>query len=155
LLDADSLMAEQDYHREKLRRHNRALLGSGVVSGLAVRVEAPPDATGGRVVVEPGYAIDPAGEEISVPCRVTLAPPARGEIAFVTLRFWERPCSPLPVVAGEMVAPARIEEACIIGITDAPPSPPAIPVARLLRVGDRWRVDPGFDAPRARAGETR
>jgi hypothetical protein len=152
LLDADALTTEQNYHREKLRRHNRALLGSGVVSGLDVRVEAAPDATGERVVVEPGYAIDPNGEEIPVPCSVALTPPAQGEIAFVTLRFWERPCSPVSVVADEKVAPAMIEEACVIGITDAPPPPPAIPIARLLRVGDRWRVDPGFAAPHARGG---
>ncbi|HEY6147741.1 MAG TPA: hypothetical protein VIZ69_08575, partial [Thermoanaerobaculia bacterium] len=33
LLDAATLTAEQDYQRERVRRHNRALVGSGVVSG--------------------------------------------------------------------------------------------------------------------------
>src|SRR2546430_2750976 len=34
LLDSATLQAEQDYHREKLRRHNRTLHGFGTVNGL-------------------------------------------------------------------------------------------------------------------------
>ena len=42
LLDAATLQAEQDYHRDKLRRHNRILHGFGIVSGLGVYVEPRP-----------------------------------------------------------------------------------------------------------------
>ena len=42
LLDAATLQGEQDYHRDKLRRHNRILHGFGIVSGLGVYVEPRP-----------------------------------------------------------------------------------------------------------------
>jgi len=37
LLTAEDFRAEQEYHREKSRRHNRRLHGSGVASGLGRR----------------------------------------------------------------------------------------------------------------------
>jgi hypothetical protein len=37
-LSADDLAAEQEYLREKRKLHNRFLCGSGVVSGLEVKV---------------------------------------------------------------------------------------------------------------------
>ena len=137
LLDAGTLTAEQEYQREKLRRHNRALLGFGIVTGLSVRVE--PDASGGKVVVDPGYAIDPRGEEISVPCSVAMELAASGESAFVTARFWERPCD----------EPTRIEEACVLAIVAAAVSP-AIALARLVRPGGVWQMDPTFAPARVR-----
>jgi hypothetical protein len=147
LLDAATLEAEQEYHREKLRRHNRALLGYGVVSGLSVRVES--DSGTGRIVVEPGYAIDRRGEEICVCGRVAFAAPANGDNAFVTLRYWER----VSLDAGRTpLGPVSIEEACVIAIG---PSilPPAIALARLVRSEGRWQVDPAFAPPRARRPE--
>ena len=50
LLSAGDLQAEQDYVRDRLRRHNRWPHGWGVVGGLAVSV--------GRegIVVKPGLA---------------------------------------------------------------------------------------------------
>jgi hypothetical protein len=64
LLTADDLCAEQDYFREKLRRHNRYLHGWGVVCGC--EVEPAGGAKGTRVRVCPGYAISPAGDEICI-----------------------------------------------------------------------------------------
>jgi hypothetical protein len=63
LLSAENLAAEQDYFREKARRHNRMLHGWGIVDGLGVEA-GPGD---GELTVEPGYALDPYGEEIVVP----------------------------------------------------------------------------------------
>jgi len=147
LLDADTLVAEQDYHREKLRRHNRGLHGYGVVTGLAVRIEST-NSGESRVVVEPGYAIDPTGEEICVPRAVTLTPQGLGDSAVVTLRFWERVCPSLPT-AGDASAgiSSVVEEACVIGLSPAVVSP-AFPLARLLSSEGRWRVDPLFVTPR-------
>jgi len=147
LIDAGTLAAEQDYHREKLRRHNRGLHGYGVVTGLAVRIEFT-DSAESRVVVEPGYAIDPSGEEICVPRAVTLTPQGLGDSAVVTLRFWERVCRPLPT-AGDASAgiPSVVEEACCIGLSPAVVAP-AFPLARLLSSEGRWRVDPLFVMPR-------
>ncbi len=148
LLDAGTLAAEQNYHRKKLRRHNRALHGYGVVTGLAVRVEST-DSGESRIVVEPGYAIDPSGEEICVPRAVTLTPQGLGDSAVVTLRFWERA---LPSCAdGRRRSlrgmPSVVEEACVIGISPAVVAP-AFPLARLLSSEGRWRVDPLFVTPR-------
>jgi hypothetical protein len=145
LLDAESLQAEVDYFREKLRRHNRELHGFGVVHGLGVRVEGTAEAPDGRIHVEPGYALDPCGDEIVLAPGAVIALPHAGKQLFVSLRYWDRPCSPEPSPAGNQT-PARIEEACVVSVTDAVPDR-AVAVARLVRPENRWRVDPGF-APR-------
>jgi len=147
LLDAATLTAEQDYHREKLRRHNRTLLGYGVISGLAVRVEPTTDSGGSRIVVEPGHAVDRFGEEISLPCGATLAVPGQGDSAFVTLRFWEHACPPSPTAGPIPTGMPRVEEACIIGVSPAVVAP-AVALARLVRSEGRWQVDPAFVPPR-------
>lgn len=141
LLDASTLTAEQTYHREKLRRHNRALHGYGVVSGLAVRVADIVDSGGGHIVVEPGYAIDHNGEEMSVPVPVVLALPLQGDRAFVTLRYWENPGPPVPAPGDTASGAPWIEEACVLGIKPEAVSP-AIALARLVRNDGRWQVDP-------------
>jgi hypothetical protein len=64
LLSEDDFRTEQDYFREKLRRHNRLLHGSGVVCGL--EVVADPEAGALAVSVRPGYALGPWGDEICV-----------------------------------------------------------------------------------------
>lgn len=132
LLDAAALTQEQDYQREKRRLHDLALIGSGVASGLGVAVEPG----GSRVVVEPGYAIDPRGEEIWLPCRVTLALPPQADAAFVTIRFWEKPCPPFTV-----------EEACVVALAAEVVSP-ALGLARLVRGETGWFVDPAFAVTR-------
>ncbi len=64
LLSADDFRAEQEYHREKSRLHNRRLHGSGVASGLTVSL------AGGSsrpvIAVKPGVGIDPAGNELEL-----------------------------------------------------------------------------------------
>ena len=62
LLSEADLTQEQVYLLEKARRHNRMLHGWGIVCGLGVR----PDPGGGALIVEPGYALDPQGNEIVV-----------------------------------------------------------------------------------------
>jgi hypothetical protein len=146
LLDAATFAAEQEYHREKLRRLNRAVLGYGVISGLAVGVEAA-DSGGGRIVVEPGHAIDRRGEQISLPCRAILAVPAHGESAFVTVRLWEHACSTSPAPGGTADGMPSVEEACLIGVGPAV-IPPAFALARLVRSDGRWQADPLFVIPR-------
>ena len=146
LLDAATLQAEQDYHREKLRRHNRNLHGFGIVCGLEVHVEAAADSSGGRIVVEPGYAIDCCGEEIAVPFRVQIALPHDGEAAFVSLRHWEHPCPQSPAQEHTFDAGCT-EEACLLA-TVADVLPPALAIAGLVRSNDRWTVDPAFVPPR-------
>jgi hypothetical protein len=142
LLDAATLSVEQEYHREKLRRLNRAVLGYGVVSGLGVRVERA-GAGGGRIVVEPGYAIDPLGEELALPGGAALAAPQHGDCAYVTLRFWEHAVSATPTPAGGPATMSMIEEACIVAVSPDAVAP-ALALARLLCSAAGWQVDPAF-----------
>jgi hypothetical protein len=65
LLTAEDMVADQEYFRQKLRRHNRFLHGWGVVCGLEV-VAAPTEADPWRVRIGPGYALSPQGDEIFV-----------------------------------------------------------------------------------------
>jgi hypothetical protein len=146
LLDAATLSAEQDYHREMRRRHNRALLGSGVVSGLGVQIE-PAGSGGGRVVVEPGYAIDGLGEEVAVPRGAMLSVPRQGDCAYVTVRFWEHAVSATPTPADRYAAMSMIEEACVVAVSPDAVAP-AVALARLRRSATGWEVDPGFVARR-------
>lgn len=62
-LTAADLNAEQQYFRERLRRHNRFLHGWGVVSGAEVaRGDTP-----GVLHVSEGYVVTPHGDEIYIP----------------------------------------------------------------------------------------
>src|SRR5262245_36447921 len=64
-LTADPLRGEQEHRRQRLRRHLRLLHGWGVVCGLRVVPAGDPDHPW-AVVVCPGYAIGPHGDEILV-----------------------------------------------------------------------------------------
>lgn len=67
LITADDMMAEQQYFREKLRRHNRYLHGWGVVCGCEVKPYSGPDKDHPwQVRVCPGYLITPQGDEILI-----------------------------------------------------------------------------------------
>jgi hypothetical protein len=147
LLDAATLQSEQDYLREKHRRHNRKLHGSGIVCGLEVQVNAIAGSDGDCIVVEPGYAIDRYGEEIAVSECVRLALPADGDVTYVTLRYWDHPCS-VPSPGTPDVG--CIEEACAMAIV-RDVLPPALEIARLIRLDGRWTVDPAFIRTRVRS----
>src|SRR3954454_7803180 len=89
-LSAADLQRDQEYFRDRLRRHNRALHGRGVVSGLDV--DAVQDNNGTvTVTVAPGYALGPQGDEIIVAEPVSLALPAAGTHWVVAARYDERP----------------------------------------------------------------
>ena len=147
MLTAETLEAEQNYHREKQWRHNLALLGFGVVSGLSVQVNE--DGGGPRVVVEPGYAIDPQGDEIALCTCVALRLPTTPSEAFVSLRGWDRQFAPVPTSSGS--EDTRIEEACVIAISKCAPAT-AVPLAHLVRGPAGWTVDASFTALRVRSG---
>jgi hypothetical protein len=65
LITAEDMIAEQEYFRQKLRRHNRFLHGWGVVCGLKVTA-APTAEMPWRVKIGDGYALGPYGDEIYV-----------------------------------------------------------------------------------------
>jgi len=65
LLTVDDMVTDQDYFRQKMRRHNRFLHGWGVVCGLIVTPAPGPNAPW-RVQISEGYALGPFGDEIYV-----------------------------------------------------------------------------------------
>ena len=82
LITPDDVTLEQDYFRNKLRRHNRLLHGWGVVCGAKVCVVPVADTTGSQftgasdassyqpwvVSITPGYILGPYGDEIILDC---------------------------------------------------------------------------------------
>ena len=62
LLTADDMETDQEYFRQKLRRHNRFMHGWGVVCGLEVLV-APTQEQPWRIEIAPGYVLFPYGDE--------------------------------------------------------------------------------------------
>jgi hypothetical protein len=78
LITADDLTLEQDYFRDKSRRHNRLLHGWGVVCGAQVCPvpKANPasvnDVEPWLVRVKPGYILGPYGDEIILDCPRTV-----------------------------------------------------------------------------------
>ena len=60
LLTAEDLSGEQQYVIEKFKRHNRSVHGFGIVSGLNVTERS------GRIIVQPGLALDCDGNEVLV-----------------------------------------------------------------------------------------
>jgi hypothetical protein len=145
LLGVDDFRREQDYFRARLRRLNRELHGSGIVCGLAVSVER--DGPEQRVVVQPGFALDAAGEEIEVAVVATACLPQAGQLLHVILLHAERPTHPQPVPDGQGVEFSRVEEGFAIRIEATAPTA-GIVLARLLRTVDGWRVDDAFEPAR-------
>jgi len=142
LLAAATLAAEQDYQRDKLRRHNLALHGVGVVSGLGVHVDAGGD--GPRVTIDPGCAIGPCGDELALCERVAARLPVEGPEAFVSIRLWEHPGGTTPGPEGPEAA--WIEEAALVAISARVPVD-ALALARLTQGPDGWSVDAGSTPP--------
>lgn len=75
LITPADLTLEQDYFRDRMRRHNRLLHGWGVVCGATVcpvQIVDPVDNTISfspwQVQVQPGYILGPYGDEIILDC---------------------------------------------------------------------------------------
>jgi hypothetical protein len=125
LLSSDDLKAEQEYFREKLRRHNRMLHGFGVVCGL--KVSAPEDGEPPwQITVSPGYALTPGGDEIVVTEAVRLVldsalggPQAGSKRIYIAMRYNELPADPVPGPGG--LEPSRIMETFEVGALLVPP----------------------------------
>ncbi len=133
-LAAGDLAAEQEWRRQRLRRHNRHLHGWGVVCGLWV----VPGLEGSRpwgLVVCPGYALGPYGDEILVGC------PAR-----VDLRewVWSRPSTSVGVAYiairhAEAASGPRAYQAADCGCGDDK--------ARNVIVSEKYRIDVLWSMP--------
>ena len=149
LLEAGDFVAEQGYVRGKHRRRNRWLHGAGVVSGLDVSIGRTQGAA--RVVVAPGFALDPRGEEIEVPRRISLVLPTKGKSLFVLVRYSERLLRPATVVGSGSKTKSwtRVEETFELSLAPAA-SANAVQLARITRSRGKWVLDPRFRPARAR-----
>jgi hypothetical protein len=147
VLGADDFSLEQEYFRHRIRRLNRELIGAGVVRGLGVSVQPDGAGTGQQVVVAPGFAVDPRGEEIEVRGPATASLPPIGQLLYVTLSHAERPTRPLPGPNGEEFS--RIEEGFAVRLEAAAPGD-AVALARLLGANGHWRADDAFRPARVR-----
>ena len=174
LLTAEDMVADQDYFREKLRRHNRFLHGWGVVCGLEVTAAAN-STKPWQVNIASGYALGPQGDEIFVgasvpldlagcgpgvatnPCEPTLLQPDRaatGGRVYVAIKYAE--CLSRPVRA--MSAGCGCEElACehsrvrdsfeIACLRELPPSPPIESLCDLIRRKGVATCPPSLEDP--------
>jgi hypothetical protein len=93
LLMADDMRAEQEYFRERARRHNRYLHGWGVVCGCTVEVVE--DAKSPTVRVCPGYAVGPQGDEICIDCCIDVDLKTGASAQPCSVRW---PCPPIGAV---------------------------------------------------------
>ena len=87
LLTVDDMVTDQEYFRQKMRRHNRFLHGWGIVCGLAVTAD-PIAGAPLRVSIGEGYALGPFGDEIYV------AEPAFLDLGKCGINGKTDPCNP-------------------------------------------------------------
>ena len=164
VLGVDDFAREQEYFRAKARRHNRMLHGYGVVCGLRLRAEPA-----GTVTIEPGYALDPHGEEIVVEREAvvdfgvedadgnsvgacagdeasrTLVPVERplGKPLYVAIRYAECDVRPVPVASesgDEMVEYSRTREGFVIRVLTALPAGYETPGGCLEPPSEPWVI---------------
>lgn len=159
-LTAESLQLEQQYFREKLKRHNRSLHGFGIVSGLEVSVSK------GQLIVTPGIALDCEGNEIIV-CEKQISALAAikdSHAAYVSIRFAEEPGDFIPVAGDdtETMAPSTLKESFALVVDQENYNrghrhlrarwlgcgqPHALTIAKLRHGQQGWRVDRGYRPP--------
>jgi hypothetical protein len=166
LLGAADFETEQSYVIERFRRLNRWLHGWGIVGGLQVSVGS------GEIVVAPGLAMDCVGNEIEIDQATRLPLSGPGRVCYLTLAFTEREVGPQPALSDppgsdeEPLAYSCVEEGGELALAPADPAlaharngrrsdpcgrPHPIAIARLVRLGSRWRLDPFFRPGRARS----
>ena len=120
VLSAEDLTAEQEYFLRRQRRHNRYLHGWGVVCGLSVSV------VDDVVLVEPGMAIDCAGNEIFLEIQEKRNFPVSASTLYVVLEYCESDVDPVPYLNPDDAdqapqANSRVLEGARVYVTDNDP----------------------------------
>ena len=159
LLTASDLELEQDYFRSKLKLHNRALHGFGIVAGLEV------SRRGDKLVLSGGLALDCEGNEIVVPDQVLhpLPPMNSDRSAFLTVHYTEQKQNPTPTIDSEKLCePAVIVESFALAFETQNPNqhhrhsrglwqtcgkPHGLVLARLRQSAGNWRIDRRLSRP--------
>lgn len=115
LLTADDFHTQQEYHRNKLRMHNRCIHGCRIACGLEVNLRR------NNVHIEPGMALDCQGNEIVLSEPVKISLPSRKMRFFLTLSYSEIEMDPVPVFSpgsySDVTEPSRIQESFELGWT--------------------------------------
>jgi len=149
-LTIEGLKLEQDYFREKLKRHNRTLHGFGIVSGLGVNVKR------GAIIVAPGLALDCEGNELVVSSAQSLpvATIESSSSAFVSLHYVEEETdfASLATIVESVALEVAHENynrghrhlrARWLACEQAHP----LTIAKLKRSSQGWRVERGYRPP--------
>jgi hypothetical protein len=143
-LSPEDFQTEQQYFREKLRRHNKFLHGQGVVTGLGLTVSQ--DSTPAYVIVSPGYAISPEGEELILTQALQLKIDVRHSPQYVTLQYAD--CETDPVVTpGSDSTPSRIEDRVLLRLLPEKETSGALAIGRIVMDDSGWAVDLTFQIP--------
>ena len=127
VIDADTWRDAHDYHRDQMRLHLLAFHDTGIVEGLEVTANNPPDLS---LNIHTGMAIDPEGNCIIVPQtqRYQLQTRRKGVI-YLVMQFREVPAEPFqPPESGQ---PTRIVEAYRIQEREILPDEPYVELARI------------------------
>jgi hypothetical protein len=160
LITPEDLALEQQYFREKLKRHNRSLHGFGIVSGLKVTTKS------GQIIVEPGLALDCEGNELVIETVQSIVPPSTADwhTAFVNVSFVEECAGTIPPTGPEEASnlAATMTESFMLALAQENSSrghrhlrarwlacgrPHALTIAKLRKHSQGWRVDRGYRAP--------
>jgi hypothetical protein len=160
LLTPEDLELQQQYFREKLKRHNRSLHGFGIVYGLKVKTNS------GQIVVEPGLALDCEGNELAIETEQSIVPPANVDwpIAYVNVRFVEECADRTPIAGAEGSSDLAdyLVESFEVAVTGENLNrghrhlrarwlvcgqPHALTIAKLRHSSQGWRVDRGYRPP--------
>ena len=119
LLTADDFQTQQEYHRNKLRMHNRCFHGSRVACGLEVHLRR------NTVYIDPGMALDCQGNEIVLTEAVNIPLPSRKIRFFLSISYSEIEINPVPVFSSgsdlNAAEVSRIQESFEFGWTARDP----------------------------------
>ena len=152
VLGTDNFTAEQSYFLRKIHRLNRMLHGAGVATGLSVTLEGT--GSSAQVVIAPGLAFNPRGEEIEVCAPASLLLPVQGKSLLVLLHYAEQPCSPVPVPTADPQAESQTRFSRITETFSATLAPAtddtAVALARVNFSRGRWALDRKFKASKVR-----
>lgn len=98
IMQAEDLLAEQEYFQSKLRLHNRVAIGAGIIEGLAVWQKET------KLIIEPGIALDCLGRELVLaePVEITIEPDDKND-SFVLMEYLETETDPSPSVCPDQV----------------------------------------------------
>src|SRR5262245_46747435 len=149
LLTAEEFESDQEYHLARFRRHNRFLHGWGIVTGLRVSTDGKT-----TIAIEPGLAIDCAGNELVLAEAIQLPLSGLSGKHFVAICYCEQLVSPQPALDGATEF-SRIRESVSVELVGVDPTakhrgmgpgtpgcgqPHALCLATLSRRGSRWSL---------------